>query len=128
MLWLVGLVIHKHDYKCEPVSPPTCAPCHIYFILYFYFIYSMYIFLAFFFTCQLMFMSILFCTFFHRNKHENWTRQRTLNHKCRRIHAKVHISTRVPYPIVFRLLCLYLLHWFATLFFFSLDTPYLPVH
>jgi hypothetical protein len=73
---------------------------------------------CFFFTCQLIFMSILFCTFFHRNKHENWTRQRTLNHKCRRIHTKVHTSTHIPYPIVFHLLCLYFLHWFAVLFFF----------
>jgi hypothetical protein len=78
--------------------------------LLFYFIYSMYIFLAFFFTCELMFMSILFCAFFHRNKLENWTQQISLNQKFRRIHAKVHISTYVPYPIVFHLLCLYLLH------------------
>ena len=25
---LVGVVIYKHEYKCEPMSPPTHAPRH----------------------------------------------------------------------------------------------------
>ena len=98
-----------HSYKTICYSIP--------FILF----YLLYVHIpCFFLTYQLTFMFILFYTFFHWNKQEKWTRHINLNQKCRRIHTKVHTSTCIPYPIVFHLLYLYLLHWFATFLFFFL--------
>ena len=110
--WLNNTLCHRLSYTLG-TSNTICYS--IPFIL----VYLLYVHIpCFFLTYQLMFMFIVFCTFLHWNKQENWTRERTLNQKCRRRHTNVHTSTRIPYPIVFHLLCLYLLHYFAACYFF----------